>query len=75
VQKKKLWSTLSFEPSSTTVLHVTLPCRLFLHGSWNAHGRNQDLILQACHTWFLSLKPDAHRIYVQDQVVIHTARM
>jgi hypothetical protein len=32
-------------------------------------------ILQPFHTWFLSSKPDAHRMYAQDQVVIHTARM
>jgi Glu-tRNA(Gln) amidotransferase subunit E-like FAD-binding protein len=32
--------------------------------------------LQAhCHTQFLRPKPDAHRMYAQDQVVIHTARM
>jgi hypothetical protein len=28
-----------------------------------------------CHTWFLRPKPDAHRMYAQDQVVIHTVRM
>jgi hypothetical protein len=28
--------------------------------------------LSTCHTWFLRPKPDAHRIYAQDQVVIHT---
>jgi hypothetical protein len=28
-----------------------------------------------CHTRFLRPKPDAHRIYAQDQVVIHTVRM
>jgi hypothetical protein len=28
-----------------------------------------------CHTRFLRPKPDAHRMYVQDQVVIHTVRM
>jgi hypothetical protein len=28
-----------------------------------------------CHTRFLRPKPDAHRMYAQDQVVIHTARM
>jgi hypothetical protein len=33
-------------------------------------------ILEAeCHTWFLRPKPDAHRMYAQDQVVIHTVRM
>jgi Glu-tRNA(Gln) amidotransferase subunit E-like FAD-binding protein len=27
-----------------------------------------------CHTRFLRPKPDAHRMYVQDQVVIHAVR-
>jgi hypothetical protein len=31
--------------------------------------------LYACHTRFLRPKPDAHRMYAQDQVVIHTVRM
>jgi hypothetical protein len=31
--------------------------------------------LRACHTRFLRPKPDAHRMYPQDQVVIHTVRM
>jgi hypothetical protein len=31
--------------------------------------------LAECHTRFLRPKPDAHRMYAQDQVVIHTARM
>jgi hypothetical protein len=33
------------------------------------------LLLLACHTRFLRPKPDAHRMYAHDQVVIHTARM
>jgi Glu-tRNA(Gln) amidotransferase subunit E-like FAD-binding protein len=28
-----------------------------------------------CHTRFLRPKPDAHRMYAQDQVVMHTVRM
>jgi hypothetical protein len=28
-----------------------------------------------CHTRFLRPKPDAHRMYAQDQVGIHTVRM
>jgi hypothetical protein len=28
-----------------------------------------------CHTRFLRPKPDAHRMYAQDQIVIHTVRM
>jgi hypothetical protein len=28
-----------------------------------------------CHTQFLRPKPDAHRMYAQDQIVIHTVRM
>jgi hypothetical protein len=28
-----------------------------------------------CHSRFLRPKPDAHRMYAQDQVVIHTVRM
>jgi hypothetical protein len=31
--------------------------------------------LPICHTRFLRPKPDAHRMYAQDQVVIHTVRM
>jgi hypothetical protein len=31
--------------------------------------------MQRCHTRFLRPKPDAHRMYAQDQVVIHTVRM
>jgi Glu-tRNA(Gln) amidotransferase subunit E-like FAD-binding protein len=31
--------------------------------------------LMGCHTRFLRPKPDAHRMYAQDQVVIHTVRM
>jgi hypothetical protein len=31
--------------------------------------------LVVCHTRFLRPKPDAHRMYAQDQVVIHTVRM
>jgi hypothetical protein len=37
-----------------------------------------DLILKVwtiCHTRFLRPKSDAHRMYAQDQVVIHTVRM
>jgi hypothetical protein len=37
----------------------------------------KDKILREahCHTRFLRPKPDAHRMYAQDQVVIHTVRM
>jgi hypothetical protein len=34
-----------------------------------------DLTYPECHTQFLWPKPDAHRMYAQDQVVIHTVRM
>jgi Glu-tRNA(Gln) amidotransferase subunit E-like FAD-binding protein len=30
---------------------------------------------KCCHNQFLRPKPDAHRMYAQDQVVIHTVRM
>jgi hypothetical protein len=33
------------------------------------------LMVTRCHTRFLRPKPDAHRMYGQDQVVIHTVRM
>jgi hypothetical protein len=36
---------------------------------------NASLVHRVCHTRFLSLKSDAHRIYAHDQVVIHTVRM
>jgi hypothetical protein len=35
------------------------------------HQAEQEI----CHTRFLRPKPDAHRMYAQDQVVIHTVRM
>jgi ribosomal protein L40E len=41
-------------------------------------GRCRELIpmtVVTCHTRFLRPKPDAHRMYAQDQVVIHTVRM
>jgi hypothetical protein len=31
--------------------------------------------VSSCHTRFLRPKPDDHRMYAQDQVVIHTVRM
>jgi transposase InsO family protein len=34
-----------------------------------------DRLKPYCHTRFLRPKPDAHRMYAQDQVVIHTVRM
>jgi Glu-tRNA(Gln) amidotransferase subunit E-like FAD-binding protein len=34
-----------------------------------------DGTVDTCHTRFLRPKPDAHRMYAQDQVVIHTVRM
>jgi hypothetical protein len=33
------------------------------------------VFIHICHTRFLRPKPDAHRMYAQDQVVIHTVRM
>jgi hypothetical protein len=35
--------------------------------------RENDVL--SCHTRLLRPKPDAHRMYAQDQVVIHTVRM
>jgi Glu-tRNA(Gln) amidotransferase subunit E-like FAD-binding protein len=35
----------------------------------------KSVTLISCHTRFLRPKPDAHRMYAQDQVVIHTVRM
>jgi hypothetical protein len=59
--------------------------------NWHAHGpqptsANYSALTVArsaphrpplswCHTRFLRPKPDAHRMYAQDQVVIHTVRM
>jgi Glu-tRNA(Gln) amidotransferase subunit E-like FAD-binding protein len=40
-------------------------CALKYRKSWD----------KSCHTQFLRPKPDAHRMYAQDQVVIHTTRM
>jgi hypothetical protein len=34
-----------------------------------------DDLVGYCHIQFLRPKPDAHRMYAHDQVVIHTARM
>jgi hypothetical protein len=40
------------------------------------HYRQYEFIVMSfCHTRFLRPKPDAHRMYAQDQVVIHTVRM
>jgi Glu-tRNA(Gln) amidotransferase subunit E-like FAD-binding protein len=39
------------------------------------HGKVQINLVKACHTRFLRPKPDAHRMYAQDQVGIHTVRM
>jgi hypothetical protein len=39
--------------------------------SWILGGRAVEM----CHTWFLRPKPDAHRMYAHDQVVIHMVRM
>jgi Glu-tRNA(Gln) amidotransferase subunit E-like FAD-binding protein len=38
------------------------------------HG-NLEIEQGDCHTQFLRPKPDAHCMYAQDQVVIHTVRM
>jgi hypothetical protein len=34
-----------------------------------------DDIVHKCHTRFLRLKSDTHRMYVQDQFIIHTTKM
>jgi hypothetical protein len=39
-------------------------------GNWSASSG-----VLGCHTRFLRPKPDAHRMYAHDQVVIHTVRM
>jgi hypothetical protein len=47
-------------------------CRRAAHdGAWRGGASGEA----ACHTQFLRLKPDAHRMYAQDQVAIHTVRM
>jgi hypothetical protein len=38
-------------------------------------GESRWGVKTLCHTRFLRPKPDAHRMYAQDQVVIHTVRM
>jgi hypothetical protein len=35
----------------------------------------EEVFVRQCHTWFLRPKPDAHHMYAQDQVAIHTVRM
>jgi hypothetical protein len=43
---------------------------------WSVWKLRNILCFQgACYTRFLRPKPDAHRMYAQDQVVIHTVRM
>jgi hypothetical protein len=32
----------------------------------------RQILMEYCHTRFLRPKPDAHHMYAQDQVVIHT---
>jgi hypothetical protein len=39
------------------------------------HHHEDPIPERSCHTRFLRSKPDAHRMYAQDQVVIHTVRM
>jgi hypothetical protein len=39
------------------------------------HGTEDKTDEEQCHTRFLRPKPDAHRMYAQDQLVIHTVRM
>jgi hypothetical protein len=39
------------------------------------YSRSEEDHLRLCHTRFLRPKPNAHRMYAQDQVVIHTVRM
>jgi hypothetical protein len=39
------------------------------------YGGSREEQEEKCHTRFLRPKPDAHRMYAQDQVVIHTVRM
>jgi hypothetical protein len=40
------------------------------------HDRDPEIKkVITCHTQFLRPKPDTHRMYAQDQVVIHTVRM
>jgi Glu-tRNA(Gln) amidotransferase subunit E-like FAD-binding protein len=36
---------------------------------------SEEEVEEFYHTRFLRPKPDAHRMYAQDQVVIHTVRM
>jgi Glu-tRNA(Gln) amidotransferase subunit E-like FAD-binding protein len=58
---------------STSCVYIDLSIRLEF-----ACTNNQveyESLLHGCHTQFLRPKPDAHRMYAQDQVVIHTVRM
>jgi hypothetical protein len=41
----------------------------------NVYNALYCILQRSCHTRFLRPKPDAHRMYAQDQVVIHTDRM
>jgi hypothetical protein len=53
---------------------VCAPCH---HGKMivASHSLVNTMMTEHCHTRFLRPKPDAHRMYAQDQVVIHTVRM
>jgi hypothetical protein len=42
---------------------------------WRAILTGDLYFCSSCHTRFLRPKPDADRMYAQDQVVIHTVRM
>jgi hypothetical protein len=61
---------------------IACPCSLLLlpgcrceeHRPGQAGARWPSTIAR-CHTNILRPKPDAHHMYAQDQVVIHTARM
>jgi hypothetical protein len=61
---------------------ATCPCDSGSHlpargssGPTVCHPGPSTHLLAQCHTRFLRPKPDAHRMYAQDQVVIHTVRM
>jgi hypothetical protein len=56
----------------TCVLVVVLAACLGFCELAHCHGKPWD---ETCHTRFLRPKSDAHRMYAQDQVVIHTVRM
>jgi Glu-tRNA(Gln) amidotransferase subunit E-like FAD-binding protein len=68
-------NTSAISVAKNTVFHKKMRHGERRHHFLRDHVEKEDIEMRYCHTRFLRPKPDAHRMYAQDQVVIHTARM